>query len=1222
MTIRRLLITLLALLGLLILAGSLWQFRESQEKMRAVTWVAQTNQLSDISLRASAVMAMERGITATILSSKQHANAEILEEMARQRHAVDVFYLQLNDTAQSLPRLPASHPISSALHDLASSHGELEAFRSQVDRYLRGEQHALSEQAWITLATQHIDALADIRRATMAPLPDNIYSYASNPVMKEALFTISEYAGRERALIGTAIGRGQGLSEGELAQLRQYREIVELGLQRAKRIMHQFPASREMVAATEGLNSGFLGHYEHLRQEVYAASRERRSYPVTAEEWYAGATTGINSVIALSEALNARLQQDIGVLRHKAMLDTTMLVFSLVFAAVIFITAVALIRRRIMIPLQRLETAANTIAAGKLEIPLPAFNDDELGHLAAAFERMRLTLLDDIRQRETDAEALRKFSLALEQSADSVIITDSARTIEYVNAAFEHTRGYRREQVLGQNASMFKTDLNDPGLYQNFQQALEQGEVFRATLNNRRADGTPYFEEVAIGPVRDAGGTITHYISTGKDVTDRIRAETELRKLSQAIEQSVSSVIITDPKGIIEYVNPQFTRTTGYSAEEVCGSKINMLKSGRTAPEQYQALWETIRQGKVWEGEFLNKRKDGELYWELVSISPVRNEQGIITHFVGLQNDISERKKLEEQLNFLAYFDELTQLPNRNLLTQRFNTAAIASRRNGTLLALLSLDLSRFKLINDSLGHNIGDEVLRRVGKRLTEVARSNDTVARYGGDEFVVILSDIQHIDDIGMVTQRMIDAVALPIEIDNHELRLALHVGISLMPQDGDDLDTLLRNATTALHQAAREGRNHFRFYTEELNTAAQQRMSLEHALRRALEQNELELHYQPKVDFASGQIVGVEALARWCHPTDGWISPEQFIPIAEETGLIQMLGEWALREACRQNKHWQEAGLPAITVAVNLSAHQLQQPALAATVEQILKDTRLEPRYLELELTESAVMQSPDETTGILQQLKLLGLSLAVDDFGTGYSSLSHLGRFPFDTLKIDRSFVSDITTAPDQATIAMTIIAMADSLRLKVIAEGVETEAQAVYLRDKGCNELQGYLFSRPLPATELEKLLREGRTLSLPLRDNNSELKTLLLLDDEANILSALRRLFQHEGYNILTANTPREAFDLLALHGAGVIISDQRMPDMSGIDFFSRVKGIYPDTIRIMLSGHADLEIVRQAVNSGIIHKYFNKPWDENELREQVRKAFGLYRTLRAKVTE
>jgi diguanylate cyclase (GGDEF)-like protein/PAS domain S-box-containing protein len=1087
MTIRRLLITLVALLGLLIMAGGLWQISDIRTRLHAISWVEQSNRVADLSLHASAVMAMERGITAAILANPAQASDGMHREMRQQRQALDEHYQRLLNITHNLPELPLDHPFVAALYDLKGSRDELETFRTEVDRVLTGQNTTQHEQAWVKLATSHIEALMALRFTTLAPLTGNPYSYVSNPVLKQVIFTISENAGRERAIIGIAIAQNRPLKADELERLQQYRAMVQLRLKTSEIITRYMPATPELTLATTRLETIFLGSFEELRQAVLSAGREGHPYPVSAEEWYASSTEGINTLLALGDVLNAQLQQDIGRLRNSVELSSALVIFSLLLTATIFMVALSQIRRRILEPLQRLEGAANTIAGGDLQQPLPTFNHDELGHLATAFDHMRLTLLDDIRQRDAAAAELRKFALSLEQSADAVMITDRDRNIEYINAAFERTRGCCRSELLGRNATMCKHEINDPVTCQNFQHALEQGEAFCTTLANHRADGNTYHEELTLSPLRDNNGVITHYISTSKDVTVRVRAEAELRKLSQAIEQSVSSVVITDPEGIIEYVNPQFSRTTGYHADEVLAHKLNMIKSGQTTEAQYHELWSTIKQGQVWEGELLNKRKNGELYWELVSISPVRNPQGVITNFVGLQHDISERKQLEEQLNFFAFYDELTQLPNRNLLTPRFNQAASASRQHGTLLALLSLNICRFKLINDSLGHRIGDEVLRTIGTRLSQVAREHDTVARYSGDEFVIILSDVENPDDISTMAQRMIDAAAQPMVLEGHELRLTLHIGISRMPQDGDDLDTLLRNANTALHQAAREGRNKFHFYTEELNTAASARLSMEHALRRALEQNELELHYQPKVNLESGRITGVEALARWHHPTEGWIPPVQFIPVAEEIGLITVLGEWALREACAQNRRWQEAGLPPITVAVNLSAYQLRQTSLVTTVAQILKESGLAARYLELELTESAVMESPDETARILVQLRALGLSLAVDDFGTGYSSLSHLGHFAFDTLKIDRSFVIDITSTPDQATIAKTIIAMADSLRLKVVAEGVENEEQAVYLRDKGCNEMQGYLFSKALPADELEILLRNGHTLSLPPR---------------------------------------------------------------------------------------------------------------------------------------
>ena len=1089
MNIRRLLMALLVMLGMLIVAGSLWESFAAREKFRAVAWMEQTNYLADVSLRLSVLMAMERGVTAIVLADPDHASAEILAEMAQLRQAFEQQHQHLIQIFRELPSLANEHPLAIAMHEFLIWHGRLDTLRQVVDARLNQTHSSipLSEQEWIEQSSRHIEILTGVRHASMVALPGNTYTYKPNPVLKEALFTVSEYAGRERAIIGTAIANRRPLSSEEILQLQRYRYIVELGLQRVRNIARNLSTANGVgvITALSELESGFLGRYEELRRQVYAASESQAPYPVSADEWYSEATRGINTMVALSESISANQQYDIEQLRHKAYLDVGMLTLALLLAGIIFLFSVHVIRQRIILPLTRLEHAVHVITAGELEQSLPDFFNDELGELAHTLDVMRQTLLQDISQRDADARELRKFAMALEQSADTVIITDHNRIIEYVNAAFERNRGYHRSQVLGRSADIFKSTLNTQELYRNFQHSLAQGEVFRSIVSNTRSDGEVYFEELTISPVRDNSKTITHYIAHGKDVSERIRAENELRKLSRVIEQNVSSVLITDKDGIIEYVNPQFSRVTGYRSEEVRGHKANMFRSGLTPDTVYRELWKTIRQGNVWKGEIQNRRKNGELYWCMVSISPVCNEEGTITHFVGMQDDISEQKELEEQVNLLAFYDELTKLPNRNLLSKKFALALAHAQKNHSSLALIALDIRGFSLINDSLGHQAGDQVLCTVSQRLSQVARDNDTVARYGNDEFIIILNDIHHPNDVRLVAQRLIDIVAQPIQLDEQELILSLHIGISMMPRDGDELDILLRNAVTALHRATQEINSHYCFYTDELNTEASTRLSLEHALRRALDNNELILYYQPKIEVETGLIIGVEALARWPHPVDGWISPEKFIPVAEETGLIERLGRWALDEACRQNKQWQEAGLVPITVAVNVSAHQLRQGGLLQAVSRTLDQSGLAPQYLQLELTESAVMNTPMKTSEVLQQLKSLGLGLAIDDFGTGYSSLSYLGHFPFDALKIDRSFVSNISSLSEQENIVNMIIAMADSLGLRVIAEGVETEIQAQYLRGRGCDELQGYLYSPALPAEEVERLLRDRVPFKIP-----------------------------------------------------------------------------------------------------------------------------------------
>ena len=457
--------------------------------------------------------------------------------------------------------------------------------------------------------------------------------------------------------------------------------------------------------------------------------------------------------------------------------------------------------------------------------------------------------------------------------------------------------------------------------------------------------------------------------------------------------------------------------------------------------------------------------------------------------------------------------------------------------------------------------------------------------------------------------VAQRILEAFALPQMLEESELFVTCSIGVALFPRDGIDGVTLLKHADAALHHGKEQGSNEFHFYLQENDHRSDKRLSVEAGLRRALERDEFQLCYQPQVDLRTGQITGLEALIRWQSPELGLVSPLRFIPIAEETGLILPIGHWVLRTACAQNKLRQDQGLAKVHVAVNLSCHQFRQKDLAARVREVLADTGLEPKYLEVELTESVLMKSIEPAVRVLSELRQVGVQIALDDFGTGYSSLSYLKRFPIDTLKIDQSFVGEITSNPDSAAIADAIIAMGHSMRMTVLAEGVETEAQLAMLRARGCDRMQGYLFSKPLPADDLTALLRDRRHLLLSPME--AETRTVLLLDDEPKVLAAVGRALRRQGYHILTAATPMHAFDLLAQNAIQVIVADQRMPEMTGTEFFGRVKELYPATIRIMLSGDTDFKAVTQAVNRGAVYKFLTKPWDNEELRATVREAFA-----------
>ncbi|HZD60788.1 MAG TPA: PAS domain S-box protein [Anaerolineae bacterium] len=953
----------------------------------------------------------------------------------------------------------------------------------------------------------------------------------------------------------------------------------------------------------------------------------------------------------------------------------------------------------------------------------PLYNSK--GELIAVIET-----LQDITERKQAEEALeqeRNFTAAVLDTAGAlVVVLDREGRIVRFNRACEETTGYSFEEVRGRY--VFDIFL-----------LPEEAEAVRSVFSKLKAGQLPsqyenywltkdgqrrlisWTNTVLFG----ADGEVQWIVPTGVDITERKQAEEQIRKLSRGIEQSPSMFMITDANGDIEYVNPKFTQVTGYALGEAIGKNPRILKSGETPPEEYERLWEAITSGAEWRGEFCNKKKNGELYWESASISPIKNPEGEITHFLAVKEDITERKlaeevlseseeryrsiingaaegfwmidpqlktvevngslcemlgytreemlgktplsfvdeenkrifkeqmaripetahrhydivlkskdgnnvyttfnattirdasgnpanafafvtniterklaegalleakermeqlhrvtpsaiftvdkdcvitsfndkatevtgytaseiigrkctvfaldpcigkcrlfangsaepiianectikrkdgevrtisknadlvrdingsvtggvesfediterkQAEEMIRYMAYYDPLTDLPNRVLLNDRLTLALANAHRNNRMLALLFLDLDSFKTINDTLGHTVGDQLLQDVAGRLRKCLREGDTIARLGGDEFTLLLPQIDHAEDAAKVAQRVVEVLEPPFNFEDREFHVTTSIGIALYPSDGEDAQTLLKNADIALYRAKEQGRNNYQLYTPILNAKAFERLAIENSLRRALEREEFVIYYHPQVDLNSQKVVGMEALLRWQHPDRGLISPSDFIPIAEETGLIIPIGEWVLRTACEQNKAWRDAGYSPIRVAVNLSARQFQQRRLVETIEQILKGTLLESNYLELEITESTIMKDTDAAITTLHRLKEMGIKVSIDDFGTGYSSLSNLKRFPIDTLKIDRSFVRDITVDPDDAAIATAIITLAHSLHLKVVAEGVETFEQMELLHSLECDEMQGYIFSHPLPVEEATELL--------------------------------------------------------------------------------------------------------------------------------------------------
>jgi diguanylate cyclase (GGDEF)-like protein/PAS domain S-box-containing protein len=580
-------------------------------------------------------------------------------------------------------------------------------------------------------------------------------------------------------------------------------------------------------------------------------------------------------------------------------------------------------------------------------------------------------------------------------------------------------------------------------------------------------------------PLIDSAAKYRGRIWYFRDITERIKAEERVNLWSRVLDQSTEGIFVCDPQERILLVNKAFEKLTGFSADEAVSKTPRIVQSGRQDRAFYTDMWKSVSETGTWSGEMWNRRKNGEFYVEWLSISAVYDHKGAVTHYVGIFSDVTVRKQAEERIVHLANYDALTDLPNRVLLMDRLGQLTKAAQRRKSKVAVVFIDLDRFKEVNDSLGHNAGDLLLQKLAKRLSDAVRDEDTVARLGGDEFVVVFQGLHEAHEVTVLAQKLLSCLALPVTLNGYELTVTASLGISLYPDDAADGQELIRNADAAMYQAKGAGRNALHFYTSDLNDHALEILSMENALRRAIERQEFVLHYQPQINISSGAVVGAEALIRWNHPELGLVMPGKFISIAEERGLIVPIGSWVIEEATRQAGVWQNAGI-SIPIAVNVSAIQFRQKDFVEHLANSVRKHGITPSRIELELTEGIIMRDAEATIDILGRLHEMGFQLSIDDFGTGFSSLNYLRRFPIDKIKVDQSFVSDVTTSESAASLVTAIVSLAQSLKLKVIAEGVQTKEQLELLRGLRCDEAQGFLFSHALASEEFERLVRDWK----------------------------------------------------------------------------------------------------------------------------------------------
>jgi len=780
------------------------------------------------------------------------------------------------------------------------------------------------------------------------------------------------------------------------------------------------------------------------------------------------------------------------VIKHKFIIQLFIYLGIIVFLALVIFYV---FRFNVLRPVSALMRGANQVSKGEFDYLVEVYSQDELGRLSECFNHMieeikgdreellaaNLRLEQSIRVREKVEKQLRMVSVAVEQSPNLVLITDDGGRIEYVNSTFNQLTGYSEWETVGKKLSQPNTDLSEGDYFSHLWQSINSGAGKKEDVLIRTKDDQAYWQATTVAPIRRRDGSLTQYLVIQENVSQRKESEQKLQLAASVFTHAREGISITDSTGTIIEVNDAFCYITGYTHEEAVGQNPRILRSGRHGKEYYKAMWGALVKKGHWYGEIWNKRKNGDIYPEILTISAVYDSAGKISHYVALFTDITEQKRHQQQLERTAHYDALTNLPNRVLLADRMRQSIAQLRRHRLIMAVVYLDLDGFKEVNDNYGHEVGDQLLIKITGHLKEALREGDTIARIGGDEFVAVLNDLHKVEECQHLLQRLNAAASQPIYLAGRHLQVSASIGVSFChPDDEIDAEQLVRQADQAMYQAKLSGKNRYHIFDSEHDRNVRGQLENIHHIQAALDNNEFVLFYQPKVNMANGEFLGVEALIRWQHPERGLLLPGVFLPTIDEYPIAVELGEWVIRQALQQMSRWNAMGFR-IKVSVNVGARQLQQTNFVEQLQNTLDDFReVESSDLGLEILETSALEDIRKVSEIMSACSELGVKFALDDFGTGYSSLTYLKRLPASQLKIDRSFVKDMLDDPEDLAILEGVLGLATAFRREAIAEGVESEEHGYMLLQLGCDQAQGYAIARPMPASEIPVWLENWR----------------------------------------------------------------------------------------------------------------------------------------------